>query len=1201
MEQQRLELQAQIEALEKAARDLRERAEDCAMQDLCKALIQEQNQAAPTVEPPAREREAAALLALQLLRLQAEMALLQEEPDGPWRNATACIHEIMDLTAQVGCFFRMDRRSIAVAGRLMAAACRKQGALEQMLQCMPRRYLLVLQTEMENEEAGEQDQESALEILQELCFACADWDLPEQGAQLLELYTAELRDIFEDADAQTFLLQLLFRSIDHGGNAMAAAYGDAVASVVDEEWTTINRGDFYWMYGFALYNTHRYGEAQTAFYRCEKWRELLFGRTDLLTLFPKAYAWFIRLFVLCRDYDEAGTAFLTEFLKDVLEHRYDQLPWPQQLQIVGLPVYHTLARLSRMEKSEGLDDLLALYRQACDTYDTDPAQPYFRKRYAYGLTGIVEAARHNYHQALEQTLRALETAIPANCAVGSGEEVLDEATLEYNAAYLCYIIGAVPEGMQRLERLLDRLEEDGERNEEIYLRALSVYLSYSTLLGEPDEEEAAALQEFLHEEAQKFAAGDPSLPQEESGLEALACGAVVERLCCNGCLRPQDFADAEQVLRAGLKETKNNVLYKPAYVSTLYLLMVVLWLRDDPDCLALAEEFTRQEREAALQDRVRASGNMFVTIVRKQFCGAQAAVPYARAQLQDLTEQWKNSVGVLDDLSLSMTMFNARSVFSNAYCILRQEQDVKQDFELLLQGKALASLAARERNRILLTLQGKPEQAMLQELRELQNRRAVLYTLPDTDEAAEQQMQQLEREIARLSAQVEMAMPQLRRFTPVTADAVADKLPENSAVLEYYWAFETSRETVWQSDDEKKGRYFDVYVVRRQDGRVTWERRALAQCDMRQLSHDCEAFRRCCDDADTYADREARARKNALRKKLYETLFRPIEDLLDGVQTLYIAPEELLRNLPYGLLGPDAGHTLEDRYTVIEMICSRDLLFGAAGQPLGGACAVGDPAYRANSRRQDREEEQDRARSGKELYRLPFSRTEAEMVARTMGGRCLTGTQASKQTVQQLAGRYGILHIAAHSDFKQEEDVCALFSARIYLAGAQTFLDTETEDPAYGNGILTADEISRMDLHGTWLAVLSACFTGMDEATNAGSLQGLVSAFAAAGVRYVVTSLWEADDFSTAELMRRFYQLLREGRPAPAALREAKRTLAAATVAELKTVGWDALRHDPRTPDSMRAMLQLRLDRGETFRPFADEHYWGGFVCHCCG
>ena len=68
----------------------------------------------------------------------------------------------------------------------------------------------------------------------------------------------------------------------------------------------------------------------------------------------------------------------------------------------------------------------------------------------------------------------------------------------------------------------------------------------------------------------------------------------------------------------------------------------------------------------------------------------------------------------------------------------------------------------------------------------------------------------------------------------------------------------------------------------------------------------------------------------------------------------------------------------------------------------------------------------------------------------------------------------------------------------------------------------------------------------------------------------------------------------------PDALREAKASLAQATVAQLKQAGWDALRRDPDTSAAMRAVLDLRLERADSFRPFADEHYWGGFVCHRC-
>jgi CHAT domain-containing protein len=88
------------------------------------------------------------------------------------------------------------------------------------------------------------------------------------------------------------------------------------------------------------------------------------------------------------------------------------------------------------------------------------------------------------------------------------------------------------------------------------------------------------------------------------------------------------------------------------------------------------------------------------------------------------------------------------------------------------------------------------------------------------------------------------------------------------------------------------------------------------------------------------------------------------------------------------------------------------------------------------------------------------------------------------------------------------------------------------------SGILTAEELIGLDLHGTRLVTLSACETGRGEEATGQGVLGLRAAFLAAGARTLVMSLWKVPDEATRELMHRFYQNLWERQlpPLPALL-----------------------------------------------------------------
>jgi len=111
----------------------------------------------------------------------------------------------------------------------------------------------------------------------------------------------------------------------------------------------------------------------------------------------------------------------------------------------------------------------------------------------------------------------------------------------------------------------------------------------------------------------------------------------------------------------------------------------------------------------------------------------------------------------------------------------------------------------------------------------------------------------------------------------------------------------------------------------------------------------------------------------------------------------------------------------------------------------------------------------------------------------------------------------------------------------ILSEGGETWTSKEYISRSGEDGILTAYEVTHLDLNNTKLVVLSACNTGLGDLHDTEGVLGLQSAFKLAGVNHVVASLWKVNDKATKELMVAFYKnLLNKKQDVATALRNAK-------------------------------------------------------------
>lgn len=103
-----------------------------------------------------------------------------------------------------------------------------------------------------------------------------------------------------------------------------------------------------------------------------------------------------------------------------------------------------------------------------------------------------------------------------------------------------------------------------------------------------------------------------------------------------------------------------------------------------------------------------------------------------------------------------------------------------------------------------------------------------------------------------------------------------------------------------------------------------------------------------------------------------------------------------------------------------------------------------------------------------------------------------------------------------------------LLRSGLILSGANNNWNNSGHVNSNNDGVLTAEEISFMDLSGVELIVLSACDTGLGDVSNLEGINGLQRAFKLAGVNKLIMSLWKVPDKETAEFFSYFYEFLLE-------------------------------------------------------------------------
>src|SRR5262245_12632288 len=404
------------------------------------------------------------------------------------------------------------------------------------------------------------------------------------------------------------------------------------------------------------------------------------------------------------------------------------------------------------------------------------------------------------------------------------------------------------------------------------------------------------------------------------------------------------------------------------------------------------------------------------------------------------------------------------------------------------------------------------------------------------------------------------------QFLPVTLEAVRAAIPPDSALIEFasYRPFNAKA----KKGDEAYGQPRYVAYVLRHEGEVKWKELG----DAKSIDTAIAALRKTLRDP-----RRGDVKRPA--RAVDAKVFQPVRPLLGDVTRLLISPDGLLNLIPFAALVNERGRYVVERYSISYLASGRDLLrLQVARESKGGPLVVAAPdfgggvqakASRLKSQQKYTlagEVKAESARTAvKELYfpPLPDAAKEGEALRSLLSGATLlTKRQATKTALSQMRGPR-LLHIATHGFFLEDQNLTSaggrgvqaitddperalqqlerrggriespLLRSGLALAGANEQKDDD-------NGILTALEVTGLNLWGTKLVTLSACDTGVGEVKNGDGVHGLRRALVLAGEETQVMSRWAVPDQATRELMVSYYRKMQRGQGRGDALRRAQ-------------------------------------------------------------
>jgi tetratricopeptide (TPR) repeat protein len=542
-----------------------------------------------------------------------------------------------------------------------------------------------------------------------------------------------------------------------------------------------------------------------------------------------------------------------------------------------------------------------------------------------------------------------------------------------------------------------------------------------------------------------------------------------------------------------------------------------------------------------------------------------------------LARQWSAAELTVSSKILSFTSEEQRLAYFDIfqpYSLLGFLKGTEADLaEAIIRYKGLVLDSIVEDRLLAEASQGSEGQKLVQQLDLDKRQVGQLLLRPAQNLSAEtnQRIEALEGEVEKIESQLAQHpadLGQARRALGVHLEQVKSTIPNDGALIEYlhYWHYSGKGKFEW--------RYGAIVLFSK--GAPLW----IPLGKGNEIEHLVRRY------GNLVRGSPEEDELSGNLQGLYDALWAPIGQALPSqTKRIIISPDGELNFISFATLLNKDKQFLAERYSVQYVASGRDLLrelkhstakdvvlfanpdFGLASTPiLAKADNVSSDPSSKSIRGSEKREIEDWSFEG-----LTGTQKEKDELIKKFTGwgwkpSDFTAKEATKEALLKIHSPY-ILHLATHGFFAKEDPTAtqtepgALLNDRqsvtkskffknpmhrsgLALAGAQTTIEAwkrEEVPPVENDGILTAEDVSTLDLQGTWLVTLSACDTGSGEARAGEGVMGLRRGFIQAGAQNLLMTLWPINDEFTVQIMSDFYEAAHKSGNAPLALANVQR------------------------------------------------------------